>query len=64
MYKYKHSLPHIQDLIPTLAGIKYISDITPAKLGMKFCGYNMLENAYICTCVWLRVELIVTTSSC
>ena len=28
MYKQKHFIAHLQDLIPTLAGIKYISDNT------------------------------------
>ena len=33
----KRFLAYLQDLIPTLANIKYISDITPAKVGIKSC---------------------------
>ena len=35
----KHSLAHLQDLIPTLAYIKYsYMQNTPAKVGIKSCG--------------------------
>ena len=34
----KHSLAHLQDLIPTLAGIKYMyMQNAPAKVGIKSC---------------------------
>ena len=45
----KHSLAHLQDLIPTLAGIKYISDNTSQSRSCK-CARPLA----ICTCIWLH----------
>ena len=56
----KHSLAHLQDLIPTLAGIKHIGDNT-SQVGIKSC--RCAGEYFICTCVWLHVymfELTVT----
>ena len=49
----KHSLVHLQDLIPTLAGvIAYM--FTPAKVRIKSCRHA--RECFICTCVWLHVH--------
>ena len=48
----KHSLAHLQDLIPTLADIKYISDNTNL--------VDVLENALFVHAFGYMFELIVT----
>ena len=54
----KHSLAYLQDLVPTLAGIKYIRKHTPAEVSIKSCGYA--RECYVYTCIWLCVlELTV-----
>ena len=55
----KHSLAHLQDLIPTLAGVVAYMFIS-AKVGIKSC--RCARECFICTCVWLYVhaELTIT----
>ena len=43
----KHSLAHLQDLVPTLASKTYVT--TPAKVGIKSC--RCARECFICTCV-------------
>ena len=50
----EHSLVHLQDLIPTLAGIKYISDNTSQS------RVDVLENALFVHAFGCMVELTVT----
>ena len=49
----KHSPAHLQDLIPTLAGVVAYMFI-PAKVGIKSC--RCARECFICTCVWLHVH--------
>ena len=49
----KHSLAHLQDLIPTLAGVVAYMFI-PAKVGIK--SRRCTRECFICTCVWLHVH--------
>ena len=50
----KHSLAHLQDLIPILAGVVAYMFI-PAKVGIKSC--RCARECFICTCVWLHVHV-------
>ena len=54
----KHSLAHLQDLIPTLAGVVAYMFI-PAKVGIKSC--RCARECFIYTCVWLHVHALELT---
>ena len=47
------SIAHLQDLIPTLAGVVAYM-FMPAKVGIKSC--RCARESFICTCVWLHVH--------
>ena len=55
----KHSLAHLQNLIPTLAGIKWYMQNKPAKVGIKSC--RCAREHFVCTCVWLWVITLANT---
>ena len=48
----KHSLAHLQDLIPTLTGIKHISNDTSQSSTSMY-----KTECFICTFVWLHVHV-------
>ena len=50
----KHSLAHLQDLIPTLTGVVAYMFYIPAKVGIKSC--RCARECFICTSVWLHVH--------
>ena len=54
----KHSLAHLRDLIPTLAGdVAYM--FIPAEVRIKFC--TCARECFICTCVWLHVYVLANS---
>ena len=54
----KHSLAHLQDLLPTLAGNITYNNLIPAIVRIKPC--RCARECFICTCVRLHVfELTV-----
>ena len=57
-----YSLAHLQDLIPTLAGIKIYKQCTPARIGINLV--DVLENALLVNVLGYYVyELIVANAA-
>ena len=59
--QYEKLQDHLQDLIPILAGIKYLSNNTNQSR-VKSC--RCARECFICSCIWLHVFELTVTGWC